>query len=184
MSTIFSAVTSSWTLWSSPSTLYSFAEYLVLDDGGFLNALLLEDFIPSTSDHLFWDWNLESFFSVLRLAVISGRFYHHWQFWEYINVPWSMDYFKCLTSTHLFTLVRLHSIPWFPFPFSLSVGDLASVNDIHQWPVIKWWTTMFDLETSIHIGVHALVSDCVEDLWDWWHFIYATSLIMPVFMRF
>ena len=39
-------------LWLSPSTLYSFAEYLVLDDGGFLNTLLPTDFIPSSSDHL------------------------------------------------------------------------------------------------------------------------------------
>ena len=40
------------TLWSSPSTLYSFVEYLMLDDGGCLNALLPSDFIPSTPDHL------------------------------------------------------------------------------------------------------------------------------------
>ena len=60
-SVIPSIVTSSCTLWSSPSTLYSFAEYLMLDDGGCLNALLSVDFIPSNSDHLFWDLNLESF---------------------------------------------------------------------------------------------------------------------------
>ena len=66
-------------LWLSPSTLYNLAEYLMLDDGECLNALLPADFIPSTSDHLFWDWNLESFFSALRLAVISGRFSHHRQ---------------------------------------------------------------------------------------------------------
>ena len=28
------------------------------------------------------------------------------------------------------------------------------------------------------------IEDCVEDLLDWWNFIYATSLIVPVFMRF
>ena len=93
-------VTGSCTLWSIPSTLYNFAKYLVLDDGGCLNALLPADFIPSTLDHLFWDWNLDSFFSALRLAVISGRFSRHRQFWEYINVPWLMDPLKCLTSTH------------------------------------------------------------------------------------
>ena len=43
---------------------------------------------------------------------------------------------------------------------------------------------MFELDTSIHIVGHVLVVDCVEDLPDWWHFIYATSLIVPVFMRF
>ena len=43
----------------------------------------------------------------------------------------------------VFTLV-----PW--FPFSLSVGDLTFVNGIHQWPVIKRWTTMFDLDTYSH----------------------------------
>ena len=53
MSAIPGTVTGSCTLWSSPSTLYSSAEYLVLDDGGCLNALLPADFIPSTSDHLF-----------------------------------------------------------------------------------------------------------------------------------
>ena len=61
MSAIPGTVTGSCTLWSSPSTLDSFAEYLVLDDGGCLNSILPVDFIPLTSDHLFWDWNLESF---------------------------------------------------------------------------------------------------------------------------
>ena len=43
---------------------------------------------------------------------------------------------------------------------------------------------MFDLDTSILIVGHVLVEDCVEDLPDWWHFIYAISLIVPMFMRF
>ena len=79
MSAILGTVTGSCTLWSSPSTLYIFAEYLMLDDGGCLNALLPADFIPSTSYQLFWDRNLESFLSALRLAVISGRFSRHQQ---------------------------------------------------------------------------------------------------------
>ena len=73
-------------------------------------------------------------------------------------------------------------VPW--FPFSLSVGDLASVNNIHQWPVIRQWTTMFGLDTSIHIVGHVHVEVCVEYFPYWWHFIYVTSLIMLVFMRF
>ena len=89
--------TVSCTLWSIPSTLYSLDEYLMLDDEGCINSLLPLYFIPSTSDNLFWDRNLESFFSALRLAVISGRFYHHQHFWEYINVPWLMAHFNCLT---------------------------------------------------------------------------------------
>ena len=43
---------------------------------------------------------------------------------------------------------------------------------------------MFDLDTSIHIVGHVLVAVCVEDLPDGWHILYATSLIVPVFMRF
>ena len=42
---------------------------------------------------------------------------------------------------------------------------------------------MFDLDTSIHIVGLVLVAVCVEDLPDWWHLIYATSLIVTVFMR-
>ena len=61
MSAIPGTVTGSCTLWSSPSTLYSFVEYLVLDDGGYLNSLLPANFIPSTLDHLFWDRILDSF---------------------------------------------------------------------------------------------------------------------------
>ena len=38
--------------------------------------------------------------------------------------------------------------------------------------------------TSIHIVGQVLVAAYVEDLQDLWHLIYATSLIMPVFMRF
>ena len=103
------------TLWSSPSTLYSFVEYLMLDDGGCLNAPLPADFIPLTSDHLFWDRNLKSFFECLETCS------HQWQVlspsivsWKYINVPWSMDPFKCSTSTHLFILVSLHSSTLIP----------------------------------------------------------------------
>ena len=73
-------------------------------------------------------------------------------------------------------------VPW--FPFSLLVGDLASVNGIHQWPIIRRWTTMFDLDTSIHILGHVLIVVCVEELPDWWHLLYATSFIVPIFMRF
>ena len=43
------------------STLYILAEYLVLDGGGCLNALLPTNSIPSTSYHLFWNRILESF---------------------------------------------------------------------------------------------------------------------------
>ena len=89
---------------------------------------------------------------------------------------------KCSNSTHIFTLFRLHYVPW--FPFSLSVGDVMFVNGIHEWPVFRWCTTMFDLDTSIRIVGHVLVSIHVEHLLAWWHSIYATSLIVLVFMRF
>ena len=107
-----------------------FAEYLMLDDGGCLNSLLPADFIPSTSDHLFWDWNLESFVSALRLAVISGRFSRHRQFFG--NTSMSHD--RCILSSvrpqHIYShLLVCTLVPW--FPFSSSVGDLASVNSIH-----------------------------------------------------
>ena len=42
---------------------------------------------------------------------------------------------------------------------------------------------MFDLDTSIHIVGHVLVAVRVEDLPARCYSIYATSLIMPVFMR-
>ena len=44
--------------------------------------------------------------------------------------------------------------------------------------------SMFNLDTSIHIVGHVLVAVCVEYLLDWWHLLYATPLIVPVFMRF
>ena len=72
-------------------------------------------------------------------------------------------------------------LPW--FRFSLLVRCLASFNDIHQWPVMRWWSIMFNLDTFIHVMGHVLVAICVKDLWDWWHFTYATSLIVSVFMR-
>ena len=31
---------------------------------------------------------------------------------------------------------------------------------------------------------HVLIAVCVEEFPDWWHLLYATSLIVPVFMRF
>ena len=92
-----------------------------------------------------------------------------------------MDPLKCLTSTHLLTLVSLHSSTLIPI---LSVGDLTSINGIHQWPIIRWWNNMFDLETSIHIVVYVLVVVCVEYFPVWWHSTYATYLIVPVVMIF
>ena len=44
----------------SSSKLSSVAEYLILVYGGFLNALLPMDSIPSNSNHLFWNRSLES----------------------------------------------------------------------------------------------------------------------------
>ena len=43
---------------------------------------------------------------------------------------------------------------------------------------------MLDLDTSIRIVGHVLVAVCVEDNPDWWHPLYDTPLIVPVFMRF
>ena len=37
---------------------------------------------------------------------------------------------------------------------------------------------MLNLNTSIHIVGHVLIAVCVEDLLEWWHLIYATSLIV------
>ena len=93
-----------------------------------------------------------------------------------------MDSLKCSTSAHLFTLVLLHYVPW--FPLSLLVGYLVSVNGIHQWLVIKWWSIMIVCDTVIHVMGHVLAMICVEDLQVWWHSIYATSLIVPIFIIF
>ena len=60
MSVIPGTVTGSCTSCLSSSTLYIIAEYPVLVDGGFLNALLPANSIPSTSNHLFWNKSLES----------------------------------------------------------------------------------------------------------------------------
>ena len=182
MSAIPGTDTSSCTLWLSPSTLYSLAEYLVLDDEGCINALLPADFIPSTSDHLFWDRNLESFLVPWDLqSSVEGSLAID----SFGNTLMSLDRWilSSVRPKHIYShLVDCTLVPW--FPFSLSAGDLASINGIHQWLVIKWWTTMFDLDTSIHIVGHVLVAVCVEYLSVWWHSIYSTSLMMPVFMRF
>ena len=106
--------TGSCTLWLIPSTLYIFAEYLVLDDERFLNSLLPMDFIPSTLDHLFSYWNLESWWVPWDLqSSVAGSLAID-SLCEYINVPWLMDPLKCSTSTHLFTLVSLHSSTLIP----------------------------------------------------------------------
>ena len=42
---------------------------------------------------------------------------------------------------------------------------------------------MFDLDTFIHMMSDVQVAVCVEDLRSWWRSIYATSLIVPIFMR-
>ena len=85
-----------------------------------------------------------------------------------------MDSLKCLTLTPLFTLVCLHSLPW--FPLSLSMGYLVFVNDVHRWPVIRRWTIMFDFDTFIRVMGHVLVAVCIEYLRDWWH---STFFMIP-----
>ena len=153
----------------------------MLDDGRFLNSLLPADFIPSTSDHLFWDWNLESCWVPWDLhSSVAGSLAID-SFLGIHQCPWSMDPLKCLTSKHIFTLVLLHYVPW--FPFSLSMGYHASVNGIHQWPIIRRCSIMFDLDTFICMMGHVLVSVCVEYLWAWWNSTYDTSLIVSLFMR-
>ena len=114
MSAIPGTIIGSCTSCSSPSTLYSIVEYLVLVDGGCLNALLPVDSIPSTSDHLLWDRSLESFWVPwdLQSSLVGSLVIDN--FGEYINVPWMMDSFKCWTSIHLFTLVSLHSSTLIP----------------------------------------------------------------------
>ena len=130
MSTIPSAVIGSWTLWSSPSTWYSFAEYLVLDDGRCLNSLLPADFIPSTSDHLLWDRNLESSLSALRLAIISGRFSRHRKFLGNTSMSHDRWILSSVRPQHIYSHLLVSTlVPW--FPFSSLEGDLASVNGMH-----------------------------------------------------
>ena len=92
-----------------------------------------------------------------------------------------MDSFKRSISTHIFTLVGFHFVPW--FPLSLSVGYLTSIDSIHQWPVIRWWTIMFNLDAFIHMMGHVLVAVFVEYIQAWWHSTYATSLIVSLFVR-
>ena len=38
---------------------------------------------------------------------------------------------------------------------------------------------MFNLNTFIRIAGHVLIAVCVEDLPNWWHLLYASSLIVP-----
>ena len=64
------------------------------------------------------------------------------------------------------------------------VGCLASINSIHQWPVIKLCLFVFELNTCIHVLGHVPSSICVEDLILWCHSIYATTLIMMIPMGF
>ena len=166
--------TGSCTLWSSPSTSYSFTEYLMLDDGECLNSLLPVDFIPSNSNHLFWDKSIDSFRvpwdlqpSMAGSLVIDS----------FGNKSMSPDQWilSSVQPQHIYShLLDCTLVPW--FPFSLSMGDLMSVNGIHQWLVIRRWTTMFNLDTSIHIVGLVLIVVCVEGLPDWWHLLYATSL--------
>ena len=76
----------------------------------------------------------------------------------------------------------LHFVPW--HPFSSLVGYLTYVNNIHQWLIIRCCLIMFDLNTFIHVIAHVPSTVCVEDLILWWHYIYATTLIVTVPMGF
>ena len=126
---------------SIPSTLYNVAElHLMLVDGGCLNSLLPADFIPSTLDHLFWDRSLESFWVPwdLQLSVAGSLTIDSFGNTSMYPDQWILP---SVWPQHIYShLLDCTLVRW--FPFSLSVGDLASVNGIHQWPVIRRWTTM------------------------------------------
>ena len=117
-SAIPGTITGSCTLWSSPSTLYNFAKYLMLDDGGCLNSILLVDFIPLNSDHLFWDRNLESFWVPWDLQSLVAGSLAIDSFLGIHQCPLIDGSFQVFdlntTSTHLFTLVSLHSSTLIP----------------------------------------------------------------------
>jgi hypothetical protein len=85
---------------------------LILDDGGFLNALLPTNLFLSTSTHISIRQGSRVIFSTLRLVVISGRFLHYSQ-WEYINLPYRRFYqvFNIISSIHTCYIVLGTSTP-------------------------------------------------------------------------
>ena len=119
--------------------------YLVLNDERCLTYLLSVGLLPSNSTYLFWKWDLES---SEYLDVISGRFTPHRQLGIH-HCPLIDGFFKCLTPTPLFTLVRMYSVPW--YLISLLVGCIMFVNGIPQWSVIKQCLIVFSLNSPIHM---------------------------------
>ena len=121
-----------------------------------INYLLLMYLFLSTPNH-----HLGTPVSTLDLAVISGRIPHKWK-WVYTNDPWLFD----STSVRLQNIYSHWSVftqvPW--SPASLSVGLLASINGIHQWPVIRWCFIMLNIDSFIHMIYTRTIFGLFEDL--------------------
>lgn len=86
--------------------------------------------------------------STLELACPSGKFFTLDEKFTSLAFDWVISrVFKFSSFIHIPRTMLL--VP--SEPLSLFVVPLVLVNSSHQWPVIKWLSSMFDLNTSIHM---------------------------------
>lgn len=72
-------------------------------------------------------------------------------------IPWVFNF------SFIITFMNFTIVPW--EPLSLWLVPLVLVNSSHQWPVIRWFSSMFNCDTFTHMLEFILWSsqDAVED---------------------
>ena len=120
--------------------------------------------------------------STLELACLNGKFFALDNKFTSLAFDWVIS--------RVFNFSSCIHIPWIVLivtwgPLSLLVVSLALVNSFHHWLVIKWLSSMFDINTYILMLESVLWSGCVgaQDLglrsqnsrfrsgvtWLWWY---------------
>ena len=100
--------------------------------------------------------DLEIPFGTLELACLNGKFFAPDGRLSSLVVDWVIPRVFPFSSSF-----KLHGLCWtIPWePLALLVVSLALVNGFHHWPVIKRFSIMLDLSTSIHMLGFVLWSD-------------------------
>lgn len=97
-------------------------------------------------------------FITLELAFLNGKFFTLDDKFTSLAfdkpISWVFDFSFCI---HIPWIVLI--VPW--GPLSLLVVSLTLVNSLHHWLVIKWLSSMFDINTSIRMLESILWSDHV-----------------------
>lgn len=85
--------------------------------------------------------------STLELGCLNGKFFASYD--RFSSLAFDRMIPRVFDFSFVITFTNCTVVPWEPFP--LWVVPLVHVNGLHQWPVRRWFSSMFDCDTFIHM---------------------------------